>query len=236
MIEGKMVFRDEKGYPKAVWDTNAKKWLRPEETDIPWTREKWEKVLSQYTWVRNDGVKLDGSFFFKDFPGYWKTLSSKNEIEKLPTNSEFLIFNPSGEITFWSSQEDAAKRFDEGATVQIYYKGISRATAIILSNAAFQQWQMGNKNIFLTFGDVGVHVKDIVGTYSDTIILRIEDIPHISDELGHVVSPVMRLPEHGTPLSSAYKNITISNLDPVFWLDNFIKAGATSVQIIYVLQ
>ncbi len=125
MIEGKMVFRDEKGYPKAIWDTNAKKWLRPEETDIPWTREKWEKALSQYSWVGDDGIKRDGSNFFKDSQGYRKILTSKSEIEDLPAGSQVQIYNPSGEITFWTSQEEAAKRFNEGAIVVLYFRSIS---------------------------------------------------------------------------------------------------------------
>jgi hypothetical protein len=141
MIEGKMVFRDEKGYPKAVFDTNTGKWMTPEEADVVITKEKWIEMLSQYSWIGDNGKKIYATNFLKDFPGFNKILTSKSEIENLPAGSQILIFNPSGEITFLTSREEAAKRFDEGAIIEVYYSGIGQNTAVYLSGVAFQQWQ-----------------------------------------------------------------------------------------------
>jgi len=228
MIEGKMVFRDEKGYPKAVFNTNTEKWMTPEEADVVITKEKWIEMLSQYTWVGDDGIKRNGSNFLKDYPGFSKILTTRSEIEEQSIGAHFQVFNPSGEITFWMSQEEAINRFSEGAVIEILYEGMATEPEI-LAKAAFQQWSVGNKNIFLTFGDVGVSRAKIQGPFIGGVGVKISDIPQIDDGQGHIVSPVVRLPKHARGYNG--KSIIVKVFDPVFWLSDYIEAGATSITI-----
>lgn len=43
--DGKQIFRDEKSYPKAVFDTVNQKWLTPEQADVNVTWEKWKEFF-----------------------------------------------------------------------------------------------------------------------------------------------------------------------------------------------
>ncbi|GIK11283.1 MAG: hypothetical protein HND45_13960 [Chloroflexi bacterium] len=102
-------------------------------------------------------------------------------------------------------------------------------TVQLLSEAAFQQWQAGNRNIFLTFGDVGVTRSEITGDYYGGFGLWIKDIPQVELQ-GRIVSPVVRLPEHPV-FRSNHEDLTVSVFDPLFWLDDIKKAG---VDFIYI--
>ncbi|HMN00466.1 MAG TPA: hypothetical protein PKC99_15765 [Anaerolineales bacterium] len=229
MIEGKMVFRDEKGYPKAVFDTNTGKWMTPEEADVVITKEKWIEILSQYSWVgKADGKKIDGSEYLKNFLGWNKVLTDKSEITDLPVGSQFLIFNPSGEITYWVSKEEAMKRLNEGAIVEVFYRSIGSPD--ILAKIAFQQWQAGNKNIFLTFGDVGVTRSQISGIFITGEGISISDIPQTTDKQGLILSPVMRPPKH-IEANNTKEAVEIRSNDPLYWLNDLIDAGATFIHI-----
>lgn len=142
--------------------------------------------------------------------------------------SQFLIFNPSGEITYWVSKEEAMKRLNEGAIVEVFYRSIGSPD--ILAKIAFQQWQAGNKNIFLTFGDVGVTRSQISGIFITGEGISISDIPQTTDKQGLILSPVMRPPKH-IEANNTKEAVEIRSNDPLYWLNDLIDAGATFIHI-----
>jgi hypothetical protein len=241
MIEGKIVFRDEKGYPKAIWDTNAKKWLRPEETDIPWTREKWEKAFD-VPYITPMGVESNYKTLFNLNKRVFLTKDNIAEIERLPDGIWIMVFNPSGEIDYWMSKEETVKRLKEGAFAVVgkgdtmydknHYLGSLDRFAW---SVAFNEYQKGNKSIFVVYGDVGVTRDKIKGRYSPgTGIYELDVISQIIDKAtGRVVSPVIRMPKYfRLKIVISDGNIESKRQqihDPDFWLDEIIKAGAIKI-------
>jgi len=118
--DGKQIFRDEKGYPKAVFDPATKTWLTPEQADVNVTMEKFLPMFSGYSYVGDDGKTYSGDVFFKRTT----IMADPAQIEGQPNGTGFIIFNPSGEISIWSSQKEAAQRSREGAAVMTIENGI----------------------------------------------------------------------------------------------------------------
>ncbi|GIK08611.1 MAG: hypothetical protein BroJett001_06770 [Chloroflexota bacterium] len=243
MIEGKMVFRDEKGYPKAIWDTNAKKWLRPEETDIPWTREKWEKAFD-VPYITPMGVESNYNELFN--PKYADFLTKDNiaEIERLPDGIWLMVFNPSGEIDYWMSKEETVNRLNEGAFAVVgkgdtmYDKNRNlRSLDRFAWSVAFNEYQEGNQSIFVVYGDVGVTRDKIKGKYASGIeVYGLDKIPQIIDKAtGRVVSPVIRAPKYSRfyidDNSGSWTARDWQIHDPDFWLDELKETGATDIAI-----
>ncbi|HPP63426.1 MAG TPA: hypothetical protein PKV01_09365 [Anaerolineales bacterium] len=244
MIEGKMVFRDEKGYPKAIWDTNAKKWLRPEETDIPWKREKWEKAFD-VPYITPMGVESNYKTLFNLNKRVFLTKDNIAEIERLPDGIWIMVFNPSGEIDYWMSKEEAINRLNEGA-----FAVVGKGDVLIDKNdylgvmdqfaweVAFNEYQKGNKSIFVVYGDIGVSRDKIEGWFSPgTELYEINEIPQVVDKsTGRVVSPVIRAPKHVIAFLKDDNTIEIGIglsdsqfSDTDYWLDEFFQAGANGL-------
>jgi len=238
-----MVFRDEKGYPKAIWDTNAKKWLRPEETDIPWTREKWEKVFD-LPFIGNSGKEGNYNVYFEDNGSQdFFTKKDIDKIRNLPDGTWITVFNPSGEADFWVSKEEAISRLEEGAFAVVGNEGDSLSdknenVAFLVKalwNVAFNQYEKGDRSLFVVVGDVGVTRDKIKGIYSPgTPAFEISKIPQVIDEsTGQIVCPVIRAPKYfNTAVKDSNGNLiegptSFHNFD--FWLDELLEAGAVDI-------
>ena len=224
--DGKQIFRDEKGYPKAVFDPATKTWLSPEQADVNVTWEDYKAMYSGYSFVGDDGKTYSGDVFFSRGTIMANPTEIENEIENLSNGTKIIIFNPSGEVSIWHSREEAAQRQREGATVMVFDQDdntLSQSKKSI--GVAYDQYQKGNKGIFVTFNDLGISESQIQGMFTTGFRLDIKDIPKIDDGKGHIVSPVMRMPKIFYPASGANKlSVTISN--PDFWLDDVIGTAA----------
>jgi hypothetical protein len=233
--DGKMIFRDDKGYPKAVWDTVNSKWMTPEEADVVWTFEKFKSV-SDVPFIGGSGKELNYNYLFD--PSWSDYLTDPNQIENLPNGTFIMVLNPSGEITVWTSQKEAANRAREGATI-IVGKGETQTEKnenfdridIATWKIAFDQYKKGNKSLFVVYGDVGVKTTQIQGRHSIGVGYDVIDLPQVVDnKTGKVVCPVIRLPKHATA-TYGIGNPSQPLNDPIYWLDFLIQSGATKIII-----
>jgi hypothetical protein len=218
--DGKQIFRDEKGYPKAVFDPATKTWLTPEQADVNVTMDKFKEIYRGYSYVGDDGKIYNANGIFN----YFTEMTDPAQTETQPNGTKFIIFNPSGEISIWHSKKEAAQRQREGATVYVMNSDSDYAASSIALEVAFNQYQKGNQTIFVTFNDVGVARNQIKGVFSPGFSLKFEKLPK-----GNVQS-VIRMPKIFRPRSAGkYLSIQISN--PDLWLNELINGGATSVMI-----
>jgi len=226
--DGKQIFRDEKGYPKAVFDPATKTWLTPEQADVNVTWEKFKAMYSGYSYVGDDGKTYRGDWFLDSST----KMIDPIETESKPNGTQFIIFNPSGEISVWGSQKETAQRQREGATVFIV-KSTSYAGAIgvISMGVAFDQYQKGNLSIFVTYNDFGVTDGEIKGIRAPSYPINIGGnlgIPKITDASGRILSPVLRMPKHLIIVTN--DNVMPAQItNPDFWLDEVINAGAYKI-------
>ncbi|MFZ5901943.1 MAG: hypothetical protein ACOYZ8_00120 [Chloroflexota bacterium] len=232
MIDGKMVFRDEKGYPKAVWNTVNQKWLTPEEADVVWTFDKF-KAVSNVPFTTQYG---EGNYNYLFNEKWSEFITDSNKIESLPNGTFILVLNPSGEIQVWTSQKDAANRAKEGATI-IVGRGETQTerndnfSDKATWQIAFDQYKKGNKSLFVTYGDVGVSLSEIEGSFILGTGYSVEELPQITDsKTGRIVCPVIRLPKHAKALYGIGNPSQPLN-DPFYWLDYLIRSGATKIGI-----
>ncbi|MDO9129482.1 MAG: hypothetical protein Q7U34_06405 [Anaerolineales bacterium] len=234
--DGKKIFRDEKGYPKAVWDTVNLTWLTPEEADVVYTLERWKRMFD-VPFVNRNGKELNYNILFDKKRS--EILTDPAQIERLPNGTEIMVLNPSGEIMIWTSQKDAAERAKEGATIIIGTPGPFGRNDNFFDNGwlawniAFIEYQKGNKTIYLTYNDVGVEERlQIKGWFSPFISINLDNLPKIEDKEGRIVCPVIRMPKYFisekiSPGKGELISVEISN--PDFWLDEIIKAGANEI-------
>ncbi|MCQ3947142.1 MAG: hypothetical protein DPW21_10645, partial [Anaerolineae bacterium] len=118
------------------------------------------------------GVEDNYKVFFG--PKYADFLTKDNiaEIERLPDGIWIMVFNPSGEINYWMSKEESVKRLKEGA-----FAAVGKGNILIDRNdningfdefawsVAFNEYQKGNKSIFVVYGDIGVSRDKIEGWF-----------------------------------------------------------------------
>ena len=237
--DGKQIFRDEKGYPKAVFDTANQKWLTPEEADVIYTLEKWREIHKGGTYVGYDGITYSYDVFNNP---KLEMITNPEHIRKLENGTFMLILNPSGEAMIWDGQEDGAMRVEEGA-VAFIGKGSDRPSrndnfggvAMIEHNMAFAQYKAGNQTIFLTFNDVGWKRMEIQGVYSPSYVIFIEYIDLIKDEkTDKIVSPILRMPKRFSYAVNGEGFTQITDLD--FWLNEVIQKGGDRIVIYNVLD
>jgi len=219
--DGKQIFRDEKGYPKAVFDPATKTWLTPEQADVNVTMEKFLPMFSGYSYVGDDGKTYSGDVFFKRTT----IMADPAQIEGQPNGTGFIIFNPSGEISIWSSQKEAAQRSREGAAVMTIENGIIFSPSLTMLRVAFDQHQKGNQTIFVTFNDMGVARNQIQGDFSPGFGLKFERLPK-----GNVES-VFRMPKIFSSYSSSGEELSVKIINPDLWLEELIQAGVTRISI-----
>jgi hypothetical protein len=238
MIEGKMVFRDEKGYPKAVFDTNTGKWMTPEEAKVVITLDDFKEAAERAgTFVGGDGKTYNYSKIFDERS--FELLTDPAQIEKLEDGDWITIFNPSGEYTFWASKKEAADRAREGATIVVgrgatmeeRYRHLY-GSDILAMEIFFKEYQRDNKIFFVTYGDIGVPRNEIKVAYSPRVLIKVDKIPKIKDSEGKIGSPVLRQPEffYSSFISPDGKTegllIYSDLIGDDFWLDKIIKVGA----------
>ena len=230
--DGKQIFRDEKGYPKAVFDTASQKWLTPEEADVIYTLEKWREIHKGGTYVGYDGITYSYDVFNNP---KLEMITNPEHIRKLENGTFMLILNPSGEAMIWDGQEDGAMRVEEGA-VAFIGKGSDRPSrndnfggvATIEHHMAFAQYKAGNQTIFLTFNDVGWKRMEIQGVYSPSYVIFIEYIDLIKDEkTDKIVSPILRMPKRFSYAVNGEGFTQITDLD--FWLNEVIQKGGDRI-------
>ena len=229
MIEGKMVFRDEKGYPKAIWDTNAKKWLRPEETDIPWTREKWEKASIGAIYNSPlDGKEYQIPSTFKD-PRY--IVLGEADINKIEEGTEILILHSSGEMQIWANLEDAKKAFKDGATIVIPSPNYGSRNGLTfgidsLLATAFSRWQSGDKDVFIRFGE-------FQSTHMNSMAIYVNEIPYFIDKNGRRICPILEKPKffkvYGNDISGPADKMGVTDL--IYWFDQFTAKGFNAMTV-----
>ena len=227
--DGKMIFRDEKGYPKAVFDTANQKWLTPEQADVVITLGKWKEFFDLTYIGPADGKTYNANWIFDKDKS--QIMTNPTEIENLPNATPMVILNPSGEITIWSSQIEAAQRAREGGIILVSLIGKSNhSQGWVGAKVAFDQHQKGNKTIYLTYNDVGVKESEISGVFYPMIAINLDDIPKIKNNL----SPVVRMPKHFSSYFVVIGKLTpipVNITNPDFWLDEIIQAGANDIHV-----
>ena len=231
--DGKQIFRDEKGYPKAVFDPATKTWLTPEQADVNVTWEKWKEFFD-LPYVGKDGKTYNANWIFDK--GRSRILTDPTEIENLPNATPMVILNPSGEITIWSGQKEAAQRAREGGIILVSLKGgeTNHSQGWVGAKVAFDQYQKGNQSIYLTYNDSGVKKSEISGTFYPVIAINLDDIPKIYDSTGKILSPIVRIPKHFSSYYAVVGEMTpipVNISNPDFWLDEIMKAGANDIHV-----
>ena len=234
--DGKQIFRDEKGYPKAVFDTASQKWLTPEQADVVYTLEKWKEIHKDKTYV-GYGEKTYSYDVFNN--SKMEMITDPERIRGLENGTFMLILNPSGEVMIWDGQEDGAMRVEEGA-VAFIGAGSDRNSRNsnfnfgILSdeyNMASDQYKAGNKTIFLTYNDVGHKRMEIEGIYSPYYPIIFENFPILLEnkdqKTGKIFSPILRMPKHFSYFVNSEKFTQIT--DPDFWLNEVIEKGGDRI-------
>jgi hypothetical protein len=228
--DGKQIFRDEKGYPKAVFDPAAKKWLTPEAADVVWTWDKWGKILA---------IPHDGYIPIETIQKYSTELKTAEEIMNLGDGSAFFIFNPSGIITAGSDKAVAAERLNEGATV-LTHKDKTLMSPIMYTDFALEIAAIAYEN-----GSRDVRVE--VGEITDKIIVNQQANIFINDDIltitlpdGTIVSPIFEMPKHfrvffpNYPLGTwgfSPEEAGLGELNQLNWLDKIIKAGFYKIEV-----
>jgi len=230
--DGKQIFRDEKGYPKAVFDPATKTWLTPEQADVNVTWEKWKEFFD-LPYVGKDGKTYNANWIFDK--GRSRILTDPTEIENLPNATPMVILNPSGEITIWSGQKEAAQRAREGGIILVSLKDkTNHSQGWVGAKVAFDQYQKGNQSIYLTYNDSGVKKSEISGTFYPVIAINLDDIPKIYDSTGKILSPVVWIPKHFSSYYAVIGKVTplpVNISNPDFWLDEIMKAGANDIHV-----
>ena len=178
-------------------------------------------MFSGYSYVGDDGKTYSGDVFFKRTT----IMADPAQIEGQPNGTGFIIFNPSGEISIWSSQKEAAQRSREGAAVMTIENGIIFSPSLTMLRVAFDQHQKGNQTIFVTFNDMGVARNQIQGDFSPGFGLKFERLPK-----GNVES-VFRMPKIFSSYSSSGEELSVKIINPDLWLEELIQAGVTRISI-----
>ena len=227
--DGKQIFRDEKGYPKAVFDPATKTWLTPEQADANVTLEKWKGFFDLTYIGPADGKTYNANWIFDK--KYSQILTDPTEIENLPNGTQIIILNPSGEITIWNGQKEAAQRAREGGIILAHSDDDVYSESLMAMKVAFDQYQKGNQSIYLTYNDSGVKKSEISGTFYPMIAINLDDIPKIENNL----SPVVRMPKHFSSffvvIGKSITPISVNISNPDFWLDEIMKAGANDIHV-----
>lgn len=218
--DGKEIFRDEDGYPEAVYDTVNAKWLTPEQADVVYTLEKWKKVIS-------------GSFFGMD-KKTWELsvvfdyiITDQSQIEALPPDAEIVILRPSGEVVVWENLMTVTEEAKRGAIV-LNAGGFPVNSFILI--AANQAFAAGNKDVFVRYE----FNPDSFG-FSQMSIKR--DILTITLDDGTIVSPVLRMPEvfEIRYLGQEYRTLEEAGIviptDSINWIDKIIKKGYAVIRV-----
>jgi len=154
-----------------------------------------------------------------------------------------MVFNPSGEIDYWISKEETVKRLKEGAfavvgkgsTLDEKNQNLGTSVVRFAWSVAFHEYQNGNKSIYVVIGDVGVTGDKIRGIHSpNTEAFEIDKLPQIIDKsTGRITCPVIRAPKYFRLIIMLSDGNTEGKrqqiLEPDFWLDEIIKAGAIKI-------
>jgi len=239
--DGKQIFRDEKGYPKAVFDTASQKWLTPEQADVVYTLEKWKEIHKDKTYV-GYGEKTYSYDVFNN--SKMEMITDPERIRGLENGTFMLILNPSGEVMIWDGQEDGAMRVEEGA-VAFIGKGSDRSSRNdnfdVLGreyNMAYDQYKAGNQTVFLTYNDVGWKRMEITGRYSRSFVIIFDYFPILLEnkdpKTDKIVSPILRMPKHFSYAVNGEKFTQIT--DPDFWLNEVIEKGGDRIIAYNVLD
>ena len=162
---------------------------------------------------------------------YSQILTDPTEIENLPNGTQIIILNPSGEITIWNGQKEAAQRAREGGIILAHSDDDVYSESLMAMKVAFDQYQKGNQSIYLTYNDSGVKKSEISGTFYPMIAINLDDIPKIENNL----SPVVRMPKHFSSffvvIGKSITPISVNISNPDFWLDEIMKAGANDIHV-----
>jgi len=239
--DGKQIFRDEKGYPKAVFDPATKKWLTPEQADVVYTLEKWREIHKGGTHVGYGGKIYSYDVFNNP---KLEMITNPERIRGLENGTFMLILNPSGEVMIWDGQEDGAMRVEEGA-VAFIGKGSDQSSRNdnfdvlgIEYNMAYDQYKAGNQTVFLTYNDVGWKRMEITERYSRSFVIIFDYFPILLEnkdpKTDKIVSPILRMPKHFSYAVNGEKFTQIT--DPDFWLNEVIEKGGDRIIAYNVLD
>ena len=230
--DGKMIFRDEKGYPKAVFNTVNQKWLTPEEADVVWTWDKWKKIMT---------LPNGGSTPMKDILNIadGERLTDPNVIMSMWDGNPFLILHPSGIITVGGDRKYIVERLNEGATIftEIAEPGWVTIAPIgfiwIAAEIAKVAYQNGYRDVRIEIGEIPATIKLRMNAGS---FIEIKNIVTITLPDGTIVTPILDMPKHFKvsttgPDERSLKDAGLSGLDSVNWLDTIIKAGFNAIHL-----
>ena len=195
----------------------------PEATPTPevhMTLENWKKVFSGQM-TGQDGSNVELNQMFAEDTEIIFTSADANKIEQLPAGTPFTILNPDGKITFYADPSVAAERATAGAIILVSKRTPSPSGIGLAIEAATLQYEKGNTNIYVEFGEVTEKLSSNTG-----IRIYLESILN---------SSIVRMPKHFKvahiyesgefTLEEAGLNIT----DPENWLKDLLEAGFTAI-------
>jgi len=229
--DGKQIFRDEKGYPKAVFDPATKTWLTPEQADVTITLEKWIEAFTGGIYIGHfGGMQYETEDLFNG--NKFIILENPSEIMSLPAGTEIMILNPSGEITVWVNPDEAVKRIAEGAIIIAPNSNTQNHPSIDLATkyaliSAFKAWEKDkNSPIHVQFDE-----KD-TGRINSMMIF-IDEIPYTTDANDRIICPILEIPKYFSVMekSMSHRSDKAGVTDPVYWLDELISQGYLGITV-----
>ena len=205
--------------------------LEPTPTQvINMTEEKWNEIIAGGVFVVHDKQYITEEVLNrKDFTFLGK--ENLVEIMSLPSGTEIMVLNPSGEIIVWVNPDEATKRAAEGATIvipnpDVKQGGLANAVKVIL-NSAFRAWEKDKTTpIHVQFGECDT---DRISAIS----LLINEIPHITDDSGRIISPILEMPKYFVVVGtdSNFRSEKAGVTDPIYWLDELISKGFRGISV-----
>ena len=161
-------------------------------------------------------------------------LTEPEQVRRLQVGTQLMILNPSGEITVFANPDEAAVRAEGGAVVIAVDRNEKRSSIVVAVawaiNAAFRQYQQGNRNIYVRFGSYDTRNPAAGGEISISSLWN----PYITDKNGRKICPWLEKPlyflvEFPDGRGGRPEKFGVTDLE--YWLDELIKQGYSEIVI-----
>ena len=224
-----VVYKDASGVVQKLYDLATGELKTPKEANYV-TREEWRNEIFTGTFITEYGGSLNSDIVYSDELNKG-VLTDPNEVSKLPDGTPMIILNPSGEVTVWSSTNDAVQKVKDGGTVLLAVNVLPDTLAKFALGVLNREYLAGNKNLYMQFNE-----SPTIGGLQAGIILSIEKyfITELTSD-GRFRSPVVRMPKHFQVRMDRNKGDFV---DPPqiedsseFWIDSIKKSGFQAIFI-----